>query len=507
MKRNRFPLLPTAVRVLCLAGLARLVWVLVAYYELGWAQRHHLEAAWLLFTGLAVITAAYLSGSRAPGSLPSRAATSVPVPLAACVAASMLIYSRSFDVGLLSDDFVLLNVSPFGATDWQFFRPLPLAVWSVVYPVAGAAGLHVLNTTLHGINAFLVYRLCTLLLPDASRIQGVAAAAVFLTFPAAVEPVSWAAGVFDVALVTATLAYLNALLTSTGSGLNVVALLALAAALLCKETAVVVPVVGWSLLLVAQVHRGTLLWSTAMAAAFAGTRMFFTEAPEITAPLGYFLKEMGSRPFATLGTPFTSNELLQSPMVFGVVPQLLIAALVAIYLMHVRHGLRPLLPATWVLLGVAPLLSYFFISDTLQGSRYLYLPLVGWSIVIAQLSDGSDNRDVRLVGTLLVAFIVCYGVVGTIRHQAAWSAAAATRDVVLVEAQRAMAEQQCGAAAFADVPDSVEGAYVFRNGFAEAARRAGVQVVSSDAAPAGCAFTWRDGSFMATPADFDPRTK
>ena len=498
--------LPLVVRVLCVAALGRLVWVLVGYYVLERSERHHLETAWMIFVVFAIVAAA---GSPSMRTAQSRSRPVAPPALAVWIAASLLLYHQSLSLGLLSDDFVLLGLSPVG-TEWQFFRPLPLTVWSMVYPLAGPAGFHVLNTTLHGINAFLVYRLSTMLLPDASRIQSVAAAAVFLTFPAAVEPVSWAAGVFDVALVTATLTYLNALLTTTGSGPNVVALLALAAALLCKETAVVVPVVGWSLLLVAPVHLGTLLWSTAMATAFAITRMFFTEAPEITAPLGYFLKEMASRPFATLGTPFTSDELLQSPMVFGVVPQLLIAALMAIYLMHVRHGARPLLPATWVLLGVAPLLSYFFISDTLQGSRYLYLPLVGWTIVIAQLSDGGDNRHLRLGGMLLVAGIVCYGVVGSIRHQAPWSAAAATRDAVLVEAQRAMAEQRCGAASFADIPDSVEGAYVFRNGFAEAAQLAGIHVVAGDDAPAGCAFTWRDGSFAPAPAAADsasPGTK
>jgi hypothetical protein len=344
------------------------------------------------------------------------------------------------------------------------------------------------------------------LLPDAPRLQSVAAGALFLTFPAAVEPVAWAAGVFDVALVTAGLAYLNALLRSAG-GVSLPALAALAAALLCKETAVALPVLGWSLRLVAPVHLGTLAWSTGMSVAFAAMRMFSSDAPEISAPLGYFLKEMVSRPFATLGTPFTGLELSQAPTIFGVVPQLVLAALVMGYLFHRRHGVRPLVPASWILVGVAPLLSYFFISDTLQGSRYLYLPLVGWSILIAQLSDPGDHRYLRVGTTLLVSIIVLYGVAGTGRHQAAWVKAATTRDAIILEAQRAVTTRGCESATFAGIPDSEEGAYVFRNGFLEAARMAGLRVVTSDAAPTGCTFTWRDGSFVATPADPDPRTQ
>ncbi|HUE86762.1 MAG TPA: hypothetical protein VMO26_11870 [Vicinamibacterales bacterium] len=505
MTRGRPPLLSIAAGLLCFVGLARLVWVLVGYYALEHAQRHHLETAWMIFIVAAVVAAACLPASRATGALPPNAGGAHPASMAAWIAASLLLYYPSFDIGLLSDDFVLLAQSPVG-TDWQFFRPLPLTVWELVHPVAGAAGLHMMNAALHGLNAFLLYRLSARLLVHAPRIQSVAAAVIFLTFPAAVEPVTWIAGIFDVALVTAALLYVNALLTRS-QGVSVPALLALTAALLCKETAVVLPAVGWTLRFVTPAHVGTLVWSTAIAATFAAVRTIVSQPPEITAPLGYFVKEMLSRPFATLGTPFTAMELTQAPILFGVIPQLVIATLVALYLFHRRHGLRPLLPASWILLGVAPLLSYFFISETLQGSRYLYLPLVGWSILVAQLSDAGDNRYLRIGGALLVCIMVWYGLAGTVRHQSPWAVASATRDAVLLDAQRAITARGCEAATFADLPDSVEGAYVFRNGFAEAARQAGVRVATSDAAPAGCTFTWREGRFVATPADSDPRTK
>ena len=508
MRRGPVPLLPLAVAVFCSAGLARLLWVLVGYYMVGQAERHHLETAWMIFIAVAIAAAACLPAARWTVALPSRAVAG-PAMLVACIAASLLLYYRSLGVGLLSDDFVLLSLSPFAATDWQFFRPLPLVAWQLIHPLAGPAGLHVMNAALHGINAFLVYRLTRFLLPHAAPMQSVFAAAVFLTFPAAVEPVTWIAGVFDLAFVTAGLLYVDALLRGARRG-AVPALLALGAALLCKETAVILPVLGWSLWFTASPPVRTLVWSTAMVIAFAAARMLFSDPPEISAPLGYFLKEMASRPFATLGAPFTAAELSDAPILFGLIPQLLIAGLITTYLIHRRHGLKPLLPASWILLGVAPLLSYFFISDTLQGSRYLYLPLVGWSILIAQLSDGGENRSLRISGALLVCVMVSYGLAGTVRHQSPWASAAATRDAILVEARRAVAAHGCEAATFADLPDSLEGAYVFRNGFAEAARQAGLRVVTGDAAPAGCPFAWRDGSFVATPAasgsDF-PRTK
>jgi hypothetical protein len=74
---------------------------------------------------------------------------------------------------------------------------------------------------------------------------------------------------------------------------------------------------------------------------------------------------------------------------------------------------------------------------------------------------------------------------------------------VLQEARRAAAG--CDAAAFANVPDHEEGAYVFRNGFVEAARTAGIQVSTSAAVK--CSFAWRDGTFVVDAEPADPRTK
>jgi hypothetical protein len=98
------------VRVLCLAALGRLVWVVIGYYVLERSERHHLETAWLIFISVAIVAAACLPAARRTVALPSRAVAG-PALLVACIAASLLLYYRSLEVGLLSDDFVLLGFS------------------------------------------------------------------------------------------------------------------------------------------------------------------------------------------------------------------------------------------------------------------------------------------------------------------------------------------------------------------------------------------------------------
>jgi hypothetical protein len=73
-----------------------------------------------------------------------------------------------------------------------------------------------------------------------------------------------------------------------------------------------------------------------------------------------------------------------------------------------------------------------------------------------------------------------------------WRQAADLRDRVLTDARSAIERAGCARPTFSGVPDSVDGAYVFRNGFSEAL--AIPAVAGGDARP-DCAFTWSDSGF------------
>ena len=332
------------------------------------------------------------------------------------------------------------------------------------------------------------------MMPSLSQPQRMMGAVLFLTFPAAVEPVTWAAGVFDVALVTCTLAFLLAL-TSEGTGFRGSAMIALCAGLLCKETAVAIPVLGVTVLLLRPVHVRTVAVSVAIAALYIAVRLLYVDAPTNNdAPLGYFVKEMLSRPFASLGSPWTLAELKNYPLL-GVLPQTLVAALLVGYAFFGKDGFRPAVLAIWIVMGVAPLLGYLFIGDHLENSRYLYLPLVGWSLLLSSLSGWnikSPYLAAPLIGLCIVSLL---GAIGVMWHQRPWTAAAATRDTVLTAAKSAMVMADCESASFTHLPDNVSGAYVFRNGFTQAARMADINVNTGSNGNLRCTFAWNGHSF------------
>jgi hypothetical protein len=122
----------------------------------------------------------------------------------------------------------------------------------------------------------------------------------------------------------------------------------------------------------------------------------------------------------------------------------------------------------WILIGALPLLSQFFVSSTLDGSRFLYLPAVGLAWLLAVPLAGTRASATKALAVVCLAgVLVAYGIALTQdRHVRA--EAARTRDAVLDAAERLTRERGCGALTVHDAPDNVRGVYVFREGLREA---------------------------------------
>ena len=194
--------------------------------------------------------------------------------VAVAIAISVALYWPTLWLGLLSDDYVLLELPLLPGDRWEFVRPLPLLLWSVVHPVAGPPGLHALNVILHGVNGALLAALTLAIVPAARFGVGLLAAALFLMCPLAVEPVAWAAGVFDTLLVTWALAYLLALVYAPGPRWAIAgALVCLSAALATKESAVALPLLGALLAIRRRVSWMAIAASAAVCAVYATLRV------------------------------------------------------------------------------------------------------------------------------------------------------------------------------------------------------------------------------------------
>jgi len=147
--------------------------------------------------------------------------------------------------------------------------------------------------------------------------------------------------------------------------------------------------------------------------------------------------------------------------------------------------------SAWVLIGTAPVITFFFVGPDLQSSRYLYLAAIGWAGLLVAMVEWNRIRTIdEKASVLAVMALVALGAYGVHEHIATWRAAASTRDTFERAAARDSRLSACGTIGIQNPPDSVKGAFVLRNGAVEALKRdIGLPVQAGTPIPA-CSFTW-----------------
>lgn len=467
------------------------------WYAADFERRYRAESAWLIFATVLVagaVLAMIRDRNNEPGDTNSPGWLAAAPGLTLFVALAAALFFRMLSIGLLSDDFVLLARAESGVladTQWAYLRPLPLGIWQALSSLRGLisvpVAVHTINVGLHGLNAWLVLRLSMRL--GMTSQSAVLSALLFLALPASVEAVSWASGVFDVLVTTFSLSASLVVTGSVGATRLIATAAITTAAVLTKETGVVLPALLATV--ACFVPRVTLrqiaiplFVSIDVVVLYVVIRLTsgFSAAPPVSDFDFYALKEMVSRPFGAMGLPFHVDILRAQPWIPLTFAMLWPVLFVFGALRWSGNSARQLVGLTgWILISIAPLAGMLFIAPDLQGSRYLYLGSAAWCLVpLVLLRDLSSRAQLMIVAPMILLFAVT-----TFAHQSSWIAAANERDRVL--SAFLQSGVNCVPAAAQGLPDHVNGAYVFRNGFAEAVA-GGILSTNST-----CSVTW-DGS-------------
>ena len=487
--------------------LAALLFAALLGYDV---RRHHFESAGIAFGGGAALFA--IAGVR-----PRPVAPVQPHGLAVAIAVSAAValgaFAWTFGLGPLSDDFVLRRWAMAGEwmpEGWPHVRPLPLALWHVAFASGGNwTALHVLNVVVHALNAGLVAALASGWLGQRA---GLVAGVTFALFPASTEAVAWLAALFDV---LATLCVLCATLVWVRwapSARQAVALFCCSlAGVLTKEIAIAIPfLLALTTLIgpagvVPEWRRRMSVWAVTVAP--TGGYVVWTAflSPAVARHLDAFpadrreWKDLLVRPFAALAVPIrTETGLPLEAYLVGVALLVLFAVLLVDILRASRSNIAGSVQSSqsavllvglgWVTLTTLPLLGQFYVSNTLQGGRYLYLPAVGFAVLLSAALVGPVRRS-AVAGA---AFLLLFGLyIGVLRHErTVWRQAAALRDAVLTQAAAAIQSGACRGIEVADAPDSFQGAFVFREGLTEA-----LSSLDYDRAGVPCHLRW-DGTTL-----------
>jgi hypothetical protein len=400
----------------------------------------------------------------------------------ACLVASA--FWRAADFYFLSDDFILLKYARSFSYNFHtlfatpggdgFYRPLAYAsmAWASAWAGVNPAYWHWIGFALHAVNSILVFFLAwTLGLP---RLASAFAAALFAVHGTRPEAVIWVATRSDLlASFFVLIALITFILSWNGARwsllLRVLSLLSMFLAFLSKESSYTVPLVlmaflasngglrtrrGWySLAPFFAVAGGMLVWRWIL---FGGIGGYLNSAGQPEAlSLGVLsvLKTFALRLWAVLFFPINWSQ--QPDLVFGIVTVFYLVAL--LWLLKAQVAWRDvLLPIGFLLVLALPPLSQLLIGPDLQKARFLYLPSVGFCLLLAAMVQHLKTRSQWVVSVAIVVF----NLAALLHNMTAWEYAS----------QKARAA--CNVAAkcatvVSGVPGSLNGVYFFANGFPE----------------------------------------
>lgn len=378
-------------------------------------------------------------------------------------------YSRGLFNGFVFDDYIQVlgnhwitsprylpeifssDIAGFMGDNFHYYRPLVLVCHMACYLVFGphAWGFHLVSIMLHVGNSVLIYAVISRLLrngdaapPDRPYLAA-GAALLFAVHPIHAEPVLYVSAVGDLLCTLFVLiAFLMHLRWSESgkTGIPWLGSVAFGCALLCKETAVVLPLV---LMLQECLVRGRVVavgtWWRRWFPYMAVTALYVTlrwEVLGVIAPNAVSdisvtaVIRLFGRYIAKLVVPLRLNEYYHSaggtsgpvPAIVGSL-LLLLAVLSLGAFLYIRQRKMALFGLLAMVLPLLPALYVSGYSWSGYAERYLYLPSVGFALVVGDLMGALLCFPLKQYGRLMKVGLSCMialGIANNIRMGHVW---------------------------------------------------------------------------------------
>lgn len=406
-----------------------------------------------------------------------------------------LLYLPALNSYFLSDDFahIINGQQPFWQNIWMllaegqsntFFRPLgfmslflDVKLWDM-----NPFGYHLTNLSLHVFSILGVYCLCRLTLKDSFR--SAVATTIFAVLPVHAETVVWISARFD--LLAACLTIWSCVVyllfrRSARQGFFFLSLLLALLALLSKENAYIIPVLILSVELIIQKTAKIIYVSAYLLLAV----IVFIIRYVALSGIGGYATSSGDPAIYKFSLLTLQGLFIRGPgqiflgfnweHPFGVVHVFLISlALIVLLVVAFKVTLSRsnrrlvLMGLIWIFVTLVPAHFILLVGPGLTGSRVLYLGSVGFALVcgIVVTSSKSVRLSLALFVFLVISLSACL-----VHNNYAWKHAG-------LQARQALSDIKTQLPALSDstdfvvwdMPETLNGAYFFREGLPDALR-------------------------------------
>jgi uncharacterized membrane protein len=401
------------------------------------------------------------------------------------------VFWRSAGFYFLSDDFILLKqaksflysfhglfATPGGDGS---YRPFTHLYMSVAYRWAGTepADWHWIELALHAANSILVFVVARML--GFSRPSAAFAATLFAVHATRPEAAVWLAGCGDLLAAFFVLLGLASFIRFWSQHRGAawfycgLSLLSMTLAILSKESAYTFPLLLvvflasknalrtrralYALIPFFAVPAALLVWRVILLGGIGGYRNPAGQPEVLSMGVITVVKALGPRLAAILFFPVNWSH--DPNAVFGIVMILYLASLIWLTRAQVKWNAF-IIPLGFLLVLALPPLPQLLIGFDLQKARLLYLPSVGFCLLLATAAAALKPKSGWVVAIVVLAF----NIVAIFHNLSAWEQVS----------QKARAACSMGAACAAGrtnkiavlgLPPSLDGVYFFANGFQE----------------------------------------
>lgn len=380
------------------------------------------------------------------------------VALGALVLLTLVVFARGLLGEFVWDDHKLVRVdaaggglghaltTPFfepeaGDDGGGYYRPVVKLAYMAQRAVYGdePSGFHVVNLGLHLSCVLLVFGWLRRRLGEAGDVRVVVAAAVgaaiFAVHPTRPESVSWVSGSTDLWLTLFVMLGLLAWDRRPGREGVAWAAAGFCAALLCKESAIVLPaLLAVDAVLLRRRPLGDVGWVALAMGAVVAMRLALVPAPRrsldaigddpirrVVASFGYYAEATFAPlwPTAMPGSSLAPGEFPGWSLAAGSLVLLVSASLLAVAVSRPRA--RPwLADASWLVVALLPVVNIIPLGlRYLVAWRYLYLPLLGLSALAARaMARGLERPDAARACSAVAGALILGMALASYQHAA-----------------------------------------------------------------------------------------
>jgi len=373
------------------------------------------------------------------------------------IATGFVVYANSLDGQFIWDDEFLIernlyvhhwnywpkfftqDIGAGAGNIYGFYRPVLMLSLAADYALwkLNVKGYHVTTVMLHIFVALSIYWLITILFDN--RMLSFLTGMLFLVHPVQCEDVAYITGRADsLVLLFMLLALISYIwyIKNAGAGSIIIMLVCFVAALLSKENAVIFPgfILIYHFVFREKVRYGIFLATMSITALYIGVRVLFTTS---TVPYSILIMPVFKRIPGFFVAFMNYFRLLLIPsglhsgyghQVFSYTDPRTIAGfiifLLVLWVALLRRGksVEIRFAALWFLTALAPVSNTIFPASNFMAVRYLYIPSIGFFLVIAYIIQYLYRKEILRTGVIIfsVGLLVFYSIL-TIRHNEYWS--------------------------------------------------------------------------------------